>query len=739
MILNNKYRYIWLDFETTGLDITKDEPIQIGIIEVDENGKIIGEYQSLIKPDKKTDELKHIVGFITGLSINELENAPTREQVLPQIEQFFWPNTIIIWHNIQFDLDFLQKFFPTLSYHGQIDTMNLAQTIVHYAPSYALEVLIESLKEERLFSNIFSDEDHGEERSHDAFFDTKNSIKLFLYFIAHLYELIDTYPNLVYIIKQTDGIRSEILDLEKYKDTPQITINFPALGRMSPSNISMSKTLEGINTDNLENQKKYYIGNISIKELLTTLAENKNIILAFQNIQKLDIAKAVLNDMGIKNIGFTKEEQTINQETFQRFLNKWRFSPEECLFIIKYVSHLKKGLGVLNLNNQWDYRIYYYIKDTRNQTKYPIILTTHHGLFASMQDNEDLYKDYDICFFDVEQRYKTYNFFLSSPCDLYYTLNILESFVYQQKVDNQIKWIEKSDDADELQQFVNTFQIYIGILFNESTKLFIKTQNTMVQHNPIREHGDFYQSNLVRKQLMEKKEVLQKVLSEENYTILEKHIAQIQKVFDGVVNVFKKMYGNGEFYFTYGEAQKFTDRKEFIDIFKNKVVFFSNTNKQLAQITSNNIPPLRPEGIQPSWIKGGGEAGGVCPSSQIIVSIPKIDNLITHIKKKQEEGPEYSCFIFSPKKEESKKIFEDLCKNDINKQALLLVENITGGIGKNIFKAKQTKNKILIWWYNFILYCYANKLPLKEIILFNARGPSEQNILDDIKRYNISN
>jgi DNA polymerase III epsilon subunit-like protein len=52
-------------------------------------GNIIGEYQSLIKPDKKTDELKHIVGFITGLSISELENAPTREDVLPQIEKFF--------------------------------------------------------------------------------------------------------------------------------------------------------------------------------------------------------------------------------------------------------------------------------------------------------------------------------------------------------------------------------------------------------------------------------------------------------------------------------------------------------------------------------------------------------------------------------------------------------------------------------------------------------------------------
>jgi len=28
----------------------------------------------------------------------------------------------------------------------------------------------------------------------------------------------------------------------------------------------------------------------------------------------------------------------------------------------------------------------------------------------------------------------------------------------------------------------------------------------MVQHDPIREHGDFYQSNLVWKQLLEKKE-----------------------------------------------------------------------------------------------------------------------------------------------------------------------------------------------------------------------------------------
>lgn len=730
MMLNNKYRYIWLDFETTGLDVTKDEPIQIGLIEIDENGNIINEYQSLIKPDKKTDELKHIVGFITGLSINDLETAPTREQVLPEIEKFFGDNVIIIGHNIGFDLDFLNAYFPSLTYHAKIDTMNLAQTIVHYTPSYALEVLIDNLKDEKLFSETFKDNDHGEEKSHDAFFDTKNSIKLFLYFMKYVYELIESYPNLANIISQTEGTIKESMDLNAYKDTPKVKVKFPALEKITPSQISIAKNGESIDTETLENQKRYYIGNTPIKELLKALAANKNIILAFQNIQKLDIAKAVLNDIGIKNIGFTKEEQTINQELFEKFLNKGKFIQEECLFIIKYLSHLKRWLGILNLNGQYDYRIYYYIKDTRNQSKYPIILTTHHGLFTSMTENEELYKDYDICFFDTEQRYKTYNFRLSSPIDLYYTLNILESFIYQQEIEAQIQG--KKNESNELQEFVNLFQTFIGILFMESKKLFVKTEETMIQHDPIREHGDFYQTNLLRKQLIEKKEWLKEIISEDNYNLLEKHIANITKTFNGIVNIFKKMYGNSDFYFTYAESQKYTDRKEFVDIFKNKVIFFSNTNAQLTPLTS-----LKKEEDHKTVEDLGETKRGV----QAIKTIPpKVDVLVEYITKEIEKAPEeISYFIFSPKKEESKKIFEDLCQNGIHTKATLLIENITGGIGKNIFKAKQTKNKILIWWYNFILYCYANRISLKEIILFNARGPSEQNILDDIKRYNISN
>jgi len=122
--------------------------------------------------------------------------------------------------------------------------MPLAQTIVHYTPSYALEVLIENLKTEKLFNTIFGDEDHGEEKSHDAFFDTKNSNKLFIYFVKYLYELLNNYPNLIQIINKTEGIWKEILELDTYKDVPQIKINFPALQKIMPSNTNMSKRAE---------------------------------------------------------------------------------------------------------------------------------------------------------------------------------------------------------------------------------------------------------------------------------------------------------------------------------------------------------------------------------------------------------------------------------------------------------------------------------------------------------------
>ena len=118
------------------------------------------------------------------------------------------------------------------------------------------------------------------------------------------------------------------------------------------------------------------------------------------------------------------------------------------------------------------------------------------------------------------------------------------------------------------------------------------------------------------------------------------------------------MYGNSDFYFTYSEAQKFTDRKEFVEIFSNKVIFFTNTNTQAVKL---------------SWAQES------TPLASFIKTVPPVvETLVEYITKKVQENSEpIAYFIFSPKKEESKKIFEDLCKNNIHTQATLLVENIT--------------------------------------------------------------
>jgi hypothetical protein len=80
-----------------------------------------------------------------------------------------------------------------------------------------------------------------------------------------------------------------------------------------------------------------------------------------------------------------------------------------------------------------------------------------------------------------------------------------------------------------------------------------------------------------------------------------------------------------------------------------------------------------------------------------------------------------NIFIFSPRKEESQKIFEDLCQKDIHKSALLLVENITGGVGKNVFKASAEGRKIIIGGNSFLLYLYSNGITIDEVILFNSK------------------
>ncbi|PJA48057.1 MAG: hypothetical protein CO170_03800 [candidate division SR1 bacterium CG_4_9_14_3_um_filter_40_9] len=733
-MLNKEYRYIGLDFETTGLDPFKDEPIQIGIVELDADGKIIDQFQSLIKPSKKTDELKHIVGFITGFSISDLEHAPLVDQVEPQISKFFDKHTVVIGHNAQFDLDFLKRYFPSMTYAFAVDTFQFSQTFVHYAPSYALEVLIQHLQEKDSAPANGTNraslspwlESYGlamsssKDSFHDALYDTKHSLALYMYFISTLSQLCQKYPNLVQFVKQDASIFSKIF-VPPILDVSS-PIKFLALEKIFPSKTSVKSKKTDLQLAGLEHAKKYYVGNIYIKDLLHSLASQKHLILSFSNLQKLEIAKEILHQFGIKNLGFIKEDQTINEKKFQQFLNKKVFSHEEVLFVIKYVSHLDRGYGTLDLNNKFDYQIYSFIKDSREQVKYPLVLATHSSLFSILDNELHAYKDYAVCFFDVEQRYKSYNFFLSRPCDLYYTLNLLETLLYKQGLKYQLG-IDNSNKkssptiSTKLQDFYQYFQILIGELSIETKKLFTDTSKTYIQHDPILGHSDFYKTTLCLNKMSGCLEGIKDDIEESDFVELSRQIAHMFNVFDSVVNINKKIYGQSDFYFVYSENAKFTSWPEFVDLFTSSTTyFFSNTNKQCAKLSENEEKTVVP----------------MLPFDE------KFDKLIDYLSTSffEDSSIKKSVFVVSTQKEQSKKIFEEIYQKRIHERALLLVENITGGVGKNIFKAKQEKgSKILIGGYSFLLYAYANKIPLDEILIFNVNGPSKQQILDDIRWY----
>lgn len=717
-MLSSEYRYVGLDFETTWLDLQKDEPIQLWIVEIDYTWKIIDQYKTLIRPSKEIKELKNIVSFITHIDPNDLLSAPTVEEVLPQIKHFFSDNTILIWHNIAFDASFLYRFFPSLEHSFSIDTFQLSQAMVPYAPSYALEILSQTLEEKPLFLKRksefwlnFSDADKSEAKFHDAFYDTKETLALFCYLIDFLRVLQDNTPILTRLLQKSDCELVKILPISKWACIiGQITL--PPLKKISPTNTSFTSFPYQINLSSYENNKRYYTWNLQFKALLQSLLANKKTLLVFSNKPKLDIAKNILNDMWIKNIWFAREEQTISEKLFQTFLNKSDFEDFEILFIIKYCVHLFYWYGVLDLNSKWDYKVFWFIKDVREIVKYPIVLTTHNWLYSIFEKQYEIYKDFQIVFFDVEWRYRNYNQYLSRTCDLYYIQNFVDMILYKYELLSKEK-ITREESLKNLQDFDTFFTMFIWILRTETKKLFINRPEDEIQINPIVSTPDFYQTNLMIQKLKEFKLILESSIQPWDFKTLRSQIEHFLSITETVAKVQRKMYGQSDFYFLFSEDTKFTNRDEFLDNFQDKHTIFLSSHEK-------SYTPLLPEIKQKELKK--------------LPYLKNISNLEWDLTKYLLDWDQ-SFFIISTVKEESREIFENLQKiQDLNWYQLL-VENITWWAWKNIYKAQKNKKKIVVWWYNFLMMCYSQKIKFDQTIIWNIKWAQSNLILSDILRF----
>ncbi len=100
----DQLEYTVLDVETTGLSPKTNRIIEIGLVKI-KDGKITESFRSFFNP---FCQLPTAITKLTGITDDDLYDAPAFSDLIFQINQFIG-NSIIIAHNSQFDISFLQN------------------------------------------------------------------------------------------------------------------------------------------------------------------------------------------------------------------------------------------------------------------------------------------------------------------------------------------------------------------------------------------------------------------------------------------------------------------------------------------------------------------------------------------------------------------------------------------------------------------------------------------------------
>jgi len=151
--MNNSVKIIAFDLETTGLDVSKEEIIELGAIMFsvkESKGRIVPdkleEFQSLLKTSRRISNDATKVNHITN---EMLSTALSPVEVLQKFKIFCDKANCLVAHNAAFDTSFLSAAYgkhlvtaPTLPI---LDSMKIARNIVQL-PNYKLGTIAKALE-----------------------------------------------------------------------------------------------------------------------------------------------------------------------------------------------------------------------------------------------------------------------------------------------------------------------------------------------------------------------------------------------------------------------------------------------------------------------------------------------------------------------------------------------------------------------------------------------------------------
>ncbi len=126
------YRFVALDLETTWLSPTTDTIIEVAAVafDIEKNSEWhyaatnIVEHSQLVYPER---EMTEEISMITGITDEMLVGKPVWWDIRERVREFIGDESIIVGHNVLFDIAMLATHGIDLSDHGIIDTFELSE------------------------------------------------------------------------------------------------------------------------------------------------------------------------------------------------------------------------------------------------------------------------------------------------------------------------------------------------------------------------------------------------------------------------------------------------------------------------------------------------------------------------------------------------------------------------------------------------------------------------------------
>ena len=129
--------YVVLDTETTGLDATWCEIIEIAALRV-KNGSTVERFSTLVKPN--AFPIPAFITNLTGITNDMLISAPKIDVVAPRLSEFLGKSTLV-GHNVCFDAKFVSAAIGRDLENDLVDTMRISRHVNKSLASHKLGIV----------------------------------------------------------------------------------------------------------------------------------------------------------------------------------------------------------------------------------------------------------------------------------------------------------------------------------------------------------------------------------------------------------------------------------------------------------------------------------------------------------------------------------------------------------------------------------------------------------------------